>query len=70
MLTSDSIAFVTAGGAAYCWAGMTKWRSLDAKERHFVTRAAAAFAADPANKARSYLHWFPYDRVRVVNAHP
>ena len=70
MLTSDSIAFVTAGGAAYCWAGMTKWRSLDAKERHFVTRAAAAFAADPANKARLYLHWFPYDRVRVVNAHP
>ena len=23
-----------------------------------------------ANKARSVSHWFPYDRVRVVNADP
>ena len=28
------------------------------------------FAASNAAEARSYLHWFPYDRVGVVNADP
>ena len=48
------------------------------KEELAVLEAATAKRKDAetntsawtASQARSYLHWFPYDRVGVVNADP
>ena len=42
----------------------------DARPPIVVVQRCGVLGRPPTGKVRSISHWFPYDRVRVVNADP